>query len=572
MRSTNKMPFAQNAAIVKTLTAGFLMFLALVRVQALAQENPEQVSPERARANFGRPVVLAADDVRVFPDAPAGFNTPRAGGMQGRVEVFEYDSTVTGARRKAVVYLPPHYSSDRKYPVLYLLHGIGGNEWEWSGYVHADTIVDNLIADGKATPMIVVMPNGRALADDRPPAPDRIYTPQNAEGFAKFERDLLDCLIPAIQAKYSASTNREQRALAGLSMGGGQSLNFGLKHLDTFAWIGGFSSAPNTKPPAELVPEPRRRARAVEAALSFLRQQGRPDQRFPRRSRVSEAAERPPHLERGRPRSRRRDMGQQSLLLCAAAFHYRQTKMTTLPNNTARCVSLAGILLLNLASAHGQTPANSTNQNPASIPYSTMQVISNGDSDAVIAEKAAKVLPRANQTDWMRLERTFFLHFGVNTFNRRRVGQRARRPFDFQSHRTGRQPMGAARCKNFGGKMIVLVCKHHDGFCYWPTRYTPHSVAASPWRDGKGDEVREVADAARATASSWAFIFRPPIFISCGRIRKIPAVTTATAAAMCSRSFPPIRRVSRAIPRKAARRRRVSRITPTWWTTTIAIS
>ena len=170
--------------------------------------------------------------------------------------MFEYDSTVTGTRRKAVVYLPPHYSSDRKYPVLYLLHGIGGNEWEWSGYVHADTIVDNLIAAGKATPMIVVMPNGRALADDRPPAPDKTFAPQNAEGFAKFERDLLDCLIPAIQAKYSACTNREQRALAGLSMGGGQSLNFGLKHLDTFAWVGGFSSAPNTRPPAELVPDP----------------------------------------------------------------------------------------------------------------------------------------------------------------------------------------------------------------------------------------------------------------------------------------------------------------------------
>ncbi len=104
--------------------------------------------------------------------------------------------------------------------------------------------------------MIVVMPNGRALANDRVPAPDKTYSPQNAGGFAKFERDLLDCLIPAIQAKYSASTNREQRAIAGLSMGGGQSLNFGLTHLDTFAWVGGFSSAPNTKPPAELVPDP----------------------------------------------------------------------------------------------------------------------------------------------------------------------------------------------------------------------------------------------------------------------------------------------------------------------------
>lgn len=251
-----KVSSALNATVGRTFLAGIVIILAASRGVALAQEKPEQVSPERARANSGRPVVLAADDVRVFPDAPAGFNTPRAGGMQGRVEVFEYDSTVTGARRKAVVYLPPYYSSDRKYPVLYLLHGLGGNEWEWSSYVHADTIIDNLIADGKATPMIVVMPNGRALADDRPPPPDKTYSPQNAGGFAKFERDLLDCLIPAIQSKYSASTNREQRALAGLSMGGGQSLNFGLNHLDTFAWIGGFSSAPNTRPPAELVPNP----------------------------------------------------------------------------------------------------------------------------------------------------------------------------------------------------------------------------------------------------------------------------------------------------------------------------
>ena len=79
------------------------------------------------------------------------------------------------------------------------------------------------------------------------------------------------------------------------------------------------------------------------------------------------------------------------------------------------------------------------------IPYSTMQVISNGDSDAVIAEKAAKVLPRANQTDWMRLERTFFLHFGVNTFNGVEWGSGHEDPSIFNPTRTGRQPMGAVR-------------------------------------------------------------------------------------------------------------------------------
>ena len=238
--------------IAKSVTAGLLALVTAV----LAQEKPEEVSPERARANFGRQISLTADDVRAFPDAPAGIDKPGTNGMAGRTEVFEYDSTVTGVKRKAVVYLPPNYSSDKKYPVLYLLHGIGGNEWEWSGYVHGDAIVDNLITAGKATPMIIVMPNGRALPDDSVPPPEKTFSPENAAGFGKFERDLLDCLIPAIQAKYSASTNREQRAIGGLSMGGGQSLNFGLGHLDTFAWVGGFSSAPNTKPSAELVPDP----------------------------------------------------------------------------------------------------------------------------------------------------------------------------------------------------------------------------------------------------------------------------------------------------------------------------
>jgi enterochelin esterase-like enzyme len=260
MSLKNKLPmrklFIRKVTFTKTVATSLLLLLVASREAALAQEKPDQVSAERARANFGRQIVLASDDVRAFPDAPAGFDQSPTNGIAGRTEFFEYDSTVTGKRRKAVVYLPPKYSSDKKYPVLYLLHGIGGNEWEWKGYVHADVVVDNLIAANKAVPMIIVMPNGRALPDDSVPPSDKTFLPENAAGFAKFERDLLDCLIPAIQTKYFASTNREQRALAGLSMGGGQSLNFGLTHLDTFAWVGGFSSAPNTKTPAELVSNP----------------------------------------------------------------------------------------------------------------------------------------------------------------------------------------------------------------------------------------------------------------------------------------------------------------------------
>src|SRR3954463_2244557 len=100
--------------------------------------------------------------------------------------------------------------------------------------------------------MISAMPNGRARPDDRP-GPNAMAT---APAFGKFDKDLLGDLIPFIQSKYSVKTDRESRALAGLSMGGGQSLNFGLGNLDTFAWIGGFSSAPNHKTASELVPDP----------------------------------------------------------------------------------------------------------------------------------------------------------------------------------------------------------------------------------------------------------------------------------------------------------------------------
>jgi len=144
----------------------------------------------------------------------------------------------------------------------------------------------------------------------------------------------------------------------------------------------------------------------------------------------------------------------------------------------------------------------------APIAYATMQVISTADSAAVIGEKAAKVLPRQNQTDWMRLERTFFLHFGVNTFNEVEWGNGHEDPSIFNPTELDANQWCSAM-RNFGGKMIVLVCKHHDGFCLWPTRYTPHSVAASPWRDGKGDEVREVANAARAHGLKLAVYLSP---------------------------------------------------------------
>jgi enterochelin esterase-like enzyme len=140
-----------------------------------------------------------------------------------------------------------------------------------SAFVKVDALVDNLIAEKKAVPMIVVMPNGRAQKNDRPEG--NIYAA--APAFAVFERDLLDDVLPAIESRFSVSADADHRALAGLSMGGGQTLNFGMPHLDTFAWIGAFSAAPNTRPPAELVPDPEGAKEATQTAGADLRQQGR---------------------------------------------------------------------------------------------------------------------------------------------------------------------------------------------------------------------------------------------------------------------------------------------------------
>src|SRR5204863_2479628 len=156
--------------------------------------------------------------------------------------------------RKALIYTPPGYSKNKKYPVLYLLHGIGGDEKEWLNGGKPQLILDNLFAENKIEPMIVVMPNGRAMKDDR--ATGNIFDSAKVAAFATFEKDLLNDLIPYIEKNFPVMKDRESRAIAGLSMGGGQSLNFGLGNLDKFAWIGGFSSAPNTKTPEQLVPNP----------------------------------------------------------------------------------------------------------------------------------------------------------------------------------------------------------------------------------------------------------------------------------------------------------------------------
>jgi enterochelin esterase-like enzyme len=186
--------------------------------------------------------------------APLGFDVICPSIPHGTIDTITYHSKTVGTNRRALIYTPPGYSKDKKYPVLYLLHGIGGDEKEWFLNGKPQVILDNLYAENKIEPMIVVLPNGRAMKDDR--AIGNIMAPDKVQAFATFEKDLLKDLIPFVEKHYPVLKDREHRAIAGLSMGGGQSLNFGLGNLDKFAWVGGFSSAPNTKKPEELVPNP----------------------------------------------------------------------------------------------------------------------------------------------------------------------------------------------------------------------------------------------------------------------------------------------------------------------------
>ncbi len=160
----------------------------------------------------------------------------------GDVRIHWYFSKTTQAWRRIYVYTPPDY--DRKnrarYPVLYLQHGAGEDERGWTKQGHANFILDNLIAEGKAKPMIVVMDQGYATPQGAVPAP----TPQGrGTGQSNvFGQVVIDDLIPMIDATYRTLPDKDHRAMAGLSMGGGQTLQITLTHLDKFSWIGSFSA------------------------------------------------------------------------------------------------------------------------------------------------------------------------------------------------------------------------------------------------------------------------------------------------------------------------------------------
>src|SRR5690625_3352683 len=150
--------------------------------------------------------------------APDGYDMFQNNIPHGEMEMISYRSGTVGVNRNAMVYTPPNFSRENKYNVLYLLHGIGGDETEWNDQMNPQNILDNLYAENRLEPMIIVFPNGRAMKDDRPVGD--IFASEKIAAFETFEEDLLNDLIPHIESNYPVLKSRFNRGLAGLSMGG----------------------------------------------------------------------------------------------------------------------------------------------------------------------------------------------------------------------------------------------------------------------------------------------------------------------------------------------------------------
>ena len=194
---------------------------------------------DQANGKLKTGIRAAASIFEIRGTPPASWDT-RDDVVHGAVHIHTYKSKNLGVTRRFWVYTPPDYDRETRsrYPVLYLLHGAGDDESSWVQHGRANAIFDNLIADKKAKPAVVVMPFGHTG-----PFPNFRSPASRQENIKRFEEDLITSVLPEVEARYRVHRDRLHRGIVGLSMGGGQSLTVGLNRLDLFAWVGGFSSA-----------------------------------------------------------------------------------------------------------------------------------------------------------------------------------------------------------------------------------------------------------------------------------------------------------------------------------------
>ena len=220
--------------------------------------NPEAPGDRGPRAGLrgNQPIVLGPDDKSAVPHAREGFDKVQDGIEHGKLEKVDYDSTTLGVKRWMQVYTPPGYTTDGNIPFFTCFTASATTRTLEGPGSERRIILDNLWPIRRASPWSWSSPTAMPRPTTAAAGGGGWRNGRDGWGRNTFEDDLLKISSPLSSRHYSVFTDREHRALAGLSMGGGQSLNIGLGHLDTFAWIGGFSCAPNSQSPEQLVPDP----------------------------------------------------------------------------------------------------------------------------------------------------------------------------------------------------------------------------------------------------------------------------------------------------------------------------
>jgi len=242
-------PMTKGADGIWTVTVGPLppdIYTYAFNVDGVVALDPRNVNTKYGYGNFG-----AVSIVEVPGEAPAFYDVKDV--PHGEVRIRPYVSKSLGLSRTAWIYTPPGYDKGGPYPVMYLLHGAGDIESGWTMIGRANNILDNLIAEGKAKPMVVVMPLGHAIqsfwtgpakgiAPPAPPAAGATPPPAIEGGFY---RDFLTDLMPMVERDYKVSKKADDRAIAGLSMGGGQTLNLAFSKPELFRYVAAMSAAAN---------------------------------------------------------------------------------------------------------------------------------------------------------------------------------------------------------------------------------------------------------------------------------------------------------------------------------------
>ena len=198
------------------------------------------IDPHNPNVKTGSTASTIASILEVGGDHPAFYDAQPV--PHGEIRTHWYESKSLKAMRRLTVYTPPNYDRNgrTRYPVLYLFHGANADETAWTRLGRVNLILDNLLAAGKTKAFIVVMPFGYGVPPDSASSASGGGFSQNN---ALFSRDLLEDVIPLVESHYRVYRDRDHRAIAGLSMGGGQSLGIGLSHLELFSYVGGFSAA-----------------------------------------------------------------------------------------------------------------------------------------------------------------------------------------------------------------------------------------------------------------------------------------------------------------------------------------